>query len=426
MSARNQFERDLFPRLPNIIKEYGTPFHIYDEKGILATGFRMLEAFQRTSYRQYYAVKALPNPTILQTMHKVLGFGFDCSSNPELVLARGIGACEKDIFFTSNNTSKEEFELAAKYGGCILNLDDVSLIADVPDPFPDTVCFRINPGMSRTGNSIIGDPVNAKYGITLTQIVSAYRMAMKRGATQFGVHTMVCSNELRASYMIDTVRMLLDICVTLKRKLGIECAFINMGGGFGIPYRPEQKELRLEWMAGRIVRLLEVFELTHGWRPKLFSECGRYVTGPHGLLVSRVINKKQTYRRYLGVDTGMAALMRPGIYPTAYHSVEVLNTHGKPKNGQRVRMSVVGSICENCDRLASDRLLPKDSGRDDIVVTRDTGAHGSAMGFQYNGRLRPQELLYRSDGSIKLIRRAEVMEDLFRTIVFPQGFVQPT
>jgi diaminopimelate decarboxylase len=219
------------------------------------------------------------------------------------------------------------------------------------------------------------------------------------------------------SYMMETTRMLLEICAMLKEELGIACEFINIGGGFGIPYVPGQKEINLELMAKQIVGLLERFEKVHGFRPALLTECGRYVTGPHGVLVSRVINQKFTYQRHVGVDTGMPALMRHAIYGV-YHHVDILDAKGRPRGGRRQRMNVVGSICENCDRLATNRLLPTNTWEGDIVVTHDTGAHGLAMGFNYNGRLRPQELLLRDDGSVELIRRAETERDLFATLEF--------
>ncbi len=423
MPMTQSFKDRLFHRLPEIIENYGTPFHIYDLEGIIQTGQAMKQAFKKTPYRNYFAVKALPNPWILQALYKQLNFGFDCSSIPELALARGIGAVNTDIMFTSNNTSQEEFFAAKHSGGCLLNLDDISLIPDVPGRFPQTICFRINPGKSRTGNSIIGTPFDSKYGITLKQVVPAYRQAMERGAKYFGMHTMVCSNSLKPSYMVETVSMLLKLCRTLKKELGIEIEFVNMGGGFGIPYKPGQKPLNLQWMANKIIKLLEKFELDNGWRPKLLSECGRYVTGPHGVLVSKVINEKRIYKRYLGVDTGMPALMRPGIYG-AYHHVDILDEEGNPVKGPLEKMSVVGSICENCDRLATDRWLPGNAKKGDIVVTHDTGAHGIAMGFNYNGRLRPQELLMLPDGMIVHIRHEETMEDLFWTIINPLGFVE--
>lgn len=423
MPMSDDFKARLFPRLPRIIKDFGTPFHIYDEHGIRKTARRMKHAFA-CRWKNSYAVKALPNPAILEIVREE-GMGFDCSSIAELLLSRHVGASGGDIMFTSNDTSQEEFQAALRDGGCILNLDDVSLISKVPRPFPKTICFRINPGNAAvTGDNVIGKPINAKYGITLKQVVPAYRQAMKYGAERFGLHTMLCSNDRKASNMVATVEMLLGLCVLLKNELGIKCEFINMGGGFGIPYVPGQRELALEWMGEQIVHRLERFELTHGWMPFLMSECGRYVTGPHGVLVSRVINEKRIYKRYLGTDTSMSALMRPGMYSqkpyrknSGYHHVTILNKKGEVRGGPRERMSVVGPICENCDRQATDRLLPRYSRVGDIVVTHDTGAHGIAMCFNYNGRLRPQELLMRHDGSVVRIRRAETVDDLFRTII---------
>ncbi len=416
------FEQRLFPLLPDIVEEFGTPFHIVDMMGILETGRQMNIAFSETPYRQFFAVKALPDPYVMQWLRQETGSGFDCSSVPELALARGVGARGVDIMFTSNNTSADEFRVARKEGGCRLNLDDISLVSDVKDPFPREICFRINPGKQRTGNSIIGEPVKSKYGITVSQIVPAYRAARERGATTFGMHTMLCSNELRAGYMIDTVKMLLEFCILLKRRLGIKCAYVNMGGGFGIPYRPDQKPLALHWMAGQIVRLLENFEKEHGWRPELFSECGRYVTGPHGVLVTSVINEKRTYERYVGVDSGMQALMRPAMYD-AYHHVDILDQlSGARISGPRKQMNVVGAICENIDRFASRRFLPKNTKKGNLVVVHDAGAHGLAMGFNYNGRLRPQMLALMPSGKVIQTRRAETMKDLFRTTIFPPGF----
>ncbi len=423
MPMSDSFKERLFPRLPEIVEKYGTPFHIYDCQGIIDGGLRMRNAFIGANHRQYFAVKALPDPVILLLLNKVLGFGFDCSSVPELTLARGViedkRMGENNIMFTSNNTSDEEFRAALSNGGCMLNLDDISLVAKVPDPFPGKISFRINPGKKRAGNSIIGNPYDAKFGITLDQVVPAYSAALERGASCLGMHTMLCSNELRPTYMVETVRMLLEQCLVIEKRLGRWCAFINMGGGFGIPYRPQQRELPLEWMATRITRLLKQFEVEHGWRPRLMTECGRYITGPHGVLVSRIINRMSKYREFLGVDTGMTALMRPAMYD-AYHHVDILDPQGSPREGPRMRMSVVGSICEDCDRLATDRLLPKNATEGDLVVTHDTGAHGSAMGFNYNGRMRPQALLLFDDGRVTPLRRAETEKDLFATLIPPR------
>lgn len=407
----SSFERRLTTKLPEIIAEFGTPFHLYDERGILETGQKLVQAFQGVKgFKEFFAVKALPNPAILSIMVD-LGFGFDCSSIMELQLCDYVGASEKDIMFTSNNTTSEEF-VEAQSRGSIINLDDISLVKKVPAPFPELICFRFNPGKARTGNSIIGKPHEAKYGITRKQLIPAYRAAKERGAKHFGIHTMVCSNQRNYRYMVETVRMLLELCLELEKKLGIRCEFMNMGGGIGIPYRPNEKEVDIEKMAKGIKKLMDRFESNHGWVPKLFMESGRYITGPHGILVTKVINRKEIYQKHVGVDAGMPALMRHAIYG-AYHHITVvgkLNEHGP-----RERVNVVGSICENCDRLATQRLLSKTT-EGNILFVHDTGAHGIAMGFNYNGRLRPQELLLKMDGSVTRIRRAETTSDLWSTL----------
>lgn len=411
------FQARLQPHLPRIVREFGTPFHLYDEQGIIDTCQRMKTAFGRLpGYLNYFAVKALPNPRVLKLIHEQ-GFGFDCSSVPELNLAREAGARWHEIMFTSNNTSPEEFACAMAGDGCYINLDDVSLIRKVPEPFPSFVSFRYNPGKARTGNSIIGKPHEAKYGITTAQLIPAYREAIARGASGFGLHAMLCSNERRVAYMVETVKMLLDVCAMLEEKLDIQCAFINMGGGFGIPYRPGDRHLNLELMARRICSLMQVFSTKYGFTPRLVSECGRFVTGPSGVLVSQVTNQKLIWERHVQIDAGMPALMRHAMYG-AYHHIDVLTQDGEMREGNRVRVNVVGSICENCDRLATHRLLPADVQEGDLIVTHDTGAHGIAMGFNYNGRTRPQELMLRANGSIELIRRAETEKDLRATLSF--------
>jgi diaminopimelate decarboxylase len=338
-----------------------------------------------------------------------MGFGFDCSSIPELILARELGATAEDIMFTSNNTSDEEFAFAAD-GGCILNLDDITLIDKVPAPFPELICFRYNPGPRRTGNLIIGNPVEAKYGISHEQVVEAYRRAQKRGARRFGLHTMVASNERDYTYMVETARMVLSLAETVEDALGIRLEFVNIGGGFGIPYKPEDHGLDLLAMSAEIGALFGAFLAKHGYAPKMYMESGRFMTGPHGALVTRAINHKDIYRKYLGVDACMSALMRPALYGS-YHHIDVIGKEQAPKTEV---YDVVGSLCENNDKFAVQRDLPKvDEG--DLLVIHDTGAHGHAMGFQYNGRLRPKELLLRTDGSVEMIRRAETVEDYFAT-----------
>jgi diaminopimelate decarboxylase len=412
MPMSQSFKDRLFPILPQLAEHYGTPFHVYDETGIRATAERLNRAFAGIpGFREYYAVKALPNIHIQQLMFD-LGFGFDCSSIPELITSRQVGARGEDIIFTSNNTSQEEYCFAAADGGCILNLDDISFIPKVPN-FPELICFRYNPGPRRTGNIIIGNPVEAKYGVAHEQLVDAYRQAQKRGASRFGLHTMVASNERDYTYMVETARMLLELTALLKSELGIKLEFVNIGGGLGIPYRPEQEGLNLEAMAAEITELFSTFRQANSFAPKMLMESGRFITGPHGALVTTAINAKETYRHYVGVDACMSALMRPALYE-AYHHIDVLGKEDLAKNEV---YDVVGSLCENNDKFAVQRELPTIVDGD-LLVIHDTGAHGHAMGFQYNGRLRPKELLLRTDGTVALIRRAETVEDYFTTYNF--------
>ena len=406
------FKDRLYPHLDAIAAHYGTPFHIYDEAGIRATGRQLKAAFADIpGFREYYAVKALPNPAILGLMRD-LGFGFDCSSETELMLARSLGARGEEIMFTSNNTSPADFAAAAAEGGCLLNLDDLSLVDKVPQ-MPELICFRYNPGTRRTGNDIIGKPEEAKYGVSHEQIVEAYRRAMARGAKRFGLHTMLASNELHYSYMVQTASMLLDLVATIGGELGIRFEFINIGGGLGIPYLPDIDPLNIEAMGEEITALFVDFQDRCGYSPALFMESGRYMTGPHGALVTRAINRKEIYRTYVGVDACMSALMRPGMYG-AYHHIEVPARLAEPVVET---VDVVGALCENNDKFAVQRPLPRIHDGD-LVVIHDTGAHGHAMGFNYNGRMRPQELLLRADGSVALIRREERPEDYFATLRF--------
>ncbi|MCW8905729.1 MAG: diaminopimelate decarboxylase [Sedimenticola sp.] len=415
MSA--DFEQRLNPLLQGIADHYGTPFHIYDEQGIRDTGEHLNRVFSGIEgFREYYAVKALPNPRILQIMQS-LGFGFDCSSVAELRLCRDLGARGEEIMFTSNNTSQTDFEGAAAEGGCVLNLDDISLVDKVPE-MPELICFRYNPGERRTGNSIIGTPVEAKYGVAHDQLLDAYRRAKARGAKRFGLHTMLASNELNYTYMVETARMLLERVEWISQELDIRFDFINIGGGLGIPYRPEETALDIDAMAREITELFQVFGQKHGYTPKLYVESGRYITGPHGVLVTRAINRKEIYRTYVGVDACMSALMRPGMYG-AYHHITVPGHSGSDEV-----VDVAGSLCENNDKFAIQRTLPKVSDGD-LLCIHDTGAHGHAMGFNYNGKARPKELLLRSDGSVELIRREETLEDLFATLDYEADLYTP-
>lgn len=416
MPMSQDFEERLFPRLPQIKEYFGTPFHIFDEKGIFENGNKLKQSFAGVpGFQEFYAVKALPTPAILQIMKK-LGFGLDCASPSELVLARKNGFCGEDIMFSSNNTTADIFEAAEADGGCILNIDDISMIAQVKN-FPELICFRYNPGERRTGNELIGIPVEAKYGLRHDQVIPAYRAAIKRGARRFGLHSMIISNERNYHYMVETVRMLLDLIEEVSQELKIKFEFFNISGGVGIPYRPEDAPFDMTAFVAETKNLLQNFAQRNGYTPRLFMECGRYVTGPHGVLVATVTNRMSKYREYVGVDAAtMSANPRPAIYG-AYHHITILDPQGKPKHGGEEVVDVVGPLCENSDKFAKQRLLPK-TAVGDIMVQHDTGAHAPAMGGNYNGWLRPQQLLLRTDGTVALIRRGETTDDLFATLKF--------
>lgn len=419
MPMSEDFKLRLFPVLPALAAHFGTPFHIYDEAGIRETARALTSAYNWSpNFREYYAVKALPNPHILSILHDE-GLGFDCSSTPELMLSRQVGARSEEIMFTSNNTTRAEFEFALRDSGSILNLDDISLLDTLP-AVPEMICFRYNPGARRSGNAIIGKPAEAKFGLAHEQMISAYRRARDMGIQRFGLHTMLVSNERDYTYMVETVRMLLDLAAEIGRELKIQFEFINIGGGLGIPYRPEDAPLDLETLSRETRTLFEQFAVENGYQPRLCMESGRYMTGPHGVLVTQAINRKETYRTYIGVDASMSALMRPGMYG-AYHHIDVLKAHSDVSTAVET-VDVVGALCENNDKFAIERLLPRvDSG--DLLLIQDTGAHGHAMGFNYNGRLRPKELLLCADGTVKMIRRAETVEDYFATLNFvPQSY----
>ncbi len=415
MSA--DFENRLKPIMESVIDHYGTPFHIYDEAGLRNTGEELIEAFSGIEgFKEHYAVKALPNPSILRIMRS-LGFGMDCSSIAELRLSRQIGVRGEEIMFTSNNTSSDEFKEAAADGGCVINLDDITLLAKLA-VMPELISFRYNPGERRTGNQIIGNPLEAKYGVTHDQLPDAYRAAIKCGARRFGLHTMLASSELNYSYMVETARMLLEMVEWISSELKIKFEFINIGGGLGIPYRPDDTPLDIHAMGREITQLIEQFQTRHGYAPALHMESGRYMTGPHGVLVTKVTTRKEIYRTHIGVDACMSSLMRPAMYG-AYHHITVV---GKAELEETV--DVVGSLCENNDKFAIQRKLPVIAAGDTLLI-HDTGAHGHAMGFNYNGRLRPKELLLRHDGSVELIRREERLEDHFATLDFTPDILAP-
>lgn len=397
-----------------IIAEFPTPFHIYDEAGIRETAQKLAKAFDwAPEFTNYYAVKALPNPAILEIV-KDEGMGLDCSSMAELVLAERCGFRGESIMFTSNDTPEDQFKKAYELGA-VINLDDITHIASLEKAIgklPELLCFRFNPGPERMGNDIIGNPAEAKYGLTREQLFEAYKQAKNKGVKRFGLHTMVASNELDASYFIETARMMFEIALELKKE-GIELEFINLGGGLGIPYMPDQSEADIDKISEKIRDLYASMLKPVKLSPKIYMECGRYVTGPHGYLVSTFLHHKSTYRDYLGLDASMANLMRPGMYG-AYHHITVL---GKEKEPETHPYDVTGALCENNDKFAIQRMLPQvEVG--DILVIHDTGAHGHAMGFNYNGMLRSAELLLQPDKQVIQIRRAETLDDYFATLDF--------
>jgi diaminopimelate decarboxylase len=410
--VRPELEQRLMPELPAIAEHFGTPFHIYDEAGIVATTKRLLAAFDGLPFREYFAVKALPNPAVLQLLHDN-GLGFDCSSIAELELARGCGAKGDEIFFTSNNTTRDEFALALALDA-IVNVDDITLLDKLPGR-PRLLAFRFNPGAAGVGDLHIGTPLEAKFGLRRDQLVPAVMGARELGVDRFGLHAMVASNVLDVAPLLATLTSLLELCDELHERTGVQCEFVNAGGGLGIPYRPGEAELDLEGFATGARQLLEAFAARTGRpAPALSLEAGRYVTGPHGVLVTRVINRMSKWREYVGVDAGQCGLMRPALYG-AYHHLTLV---GDPAERPTEVVDVVGALCENSDKFAIQRELPE-LREDDLVMVHDTGAHSHSMGFTYNGRLRPQELLLRSDGGVELIRRAEeVQRDHFATLTY--------
>jgi diaminopimelate decarboxylase len=401
-----------------IASQYPTPFHIYDEKGIRENARALKKAFSwAEGYREFYAVKACPNPHILSIM-KEEGFGTDCSSLPELVMSERVGLTGEKVMFSSNDTPAGEFVYARRMGA-IINLDDIGHIAFLERSagLPELLSFRFNPGPLKEGNAIIGKPEEAKYGFTREQLFEGYRIARDKGVKRLGLHTMVASNELSLPYHIETARMLFEIVVELSRDPGIRMECVNLGGGFGIPYKPEQNAIVWEDLARGVHAEYEKSIKANGLHPvKIFMESGRAMTGPYGFLVSRVLHLKHTYKDYVGLDASAANLMRPGVYG-AYHHITVLGKEGAPAD----RMyDVTGSLCENSDKFAIDRRLPEiEVG--DLIAIHDTGAHGFSMGYNYNGKLRSAELLLKPDGSVKKIRRAETMDDYFATLEFPRA-----
>jgi diaminopimelate decarboxylase len=399
-----------------LAEKHPTPFYIYHEKGIKETARRLNGAFSwvQGGFKNYFAVKACPNPYIVELL-KQEGFGADCSSLPELKIAKMLGIIGENIMFTSNDTPAEEFRYAKKLGA-IINLDDITHLdfLERHAGLPDIICFRYNPGKLVEGNIIIGKPENAKYGLTYDQLFKAYGMALSKGIRRFGLHTMVTSNDLDPSHFIEEMRMLVEIQLRLKKEFSINLEFINRGGGIGIPYLPRQDGVNLEFVSEGIRKEFSRLEGVIEPMPRLFMECGRLITGPHGYLVSTVRHVTKKHKDFVGLDACMANLMRPALYG-AYHHIIVMGKEGMPRNH---KYDVTGSLCENNDMFAIDRELPE-IVPGDVVVIREVGGHGYAMGFQYNGKLRCAEFLMGEEDRFRMIRRAETFSDYMSTYDFP-------
>ena len=401
-------------QLREVIKQFPTPFHIYDEAAIRQNVRNLIAAFAwAPAFKEYFAVKATPNPTLLKVLREE-GVGADCSSLAELILAERSGIVGEEIMFSSNDTPAEDFKKARQLGA-IINLDDISHIdfLEKQAGIPEVISFRYNPGpLMASGNTIIGFPEDAKYGLTRQQIHSAYRIMRDKGVKRFGIHTMVISNELNSDSFVGTANMMFDLIIELSKELGISFEFVNLGGGIGIPYKPEQQPVDLDRVGQGIKQAYEAKIVANGLQPlRIAMECGRMITGPYGYLVSTVLHKKAIYKNYVGLDACMANLMRPALYGS-YHHITVVGKEHLPCDHV---YDVTGSLCENNDKFAIDRALPAiDIG--DILVIHDAGAHGFAMGFNYNGKLRSAELLLKPDGKVELIRRAETIDDYLATL----------
>ncbi len=398
-----------------IAREYPTPFHLYDEKGIRENAKRLYQAFSwNKGYKEYFAVKATPNPVLMQILHEY-GCGCDCSSMTELMLSEAAGITGEDIMFSSNDTPPEEFKKCSALGG-IINLDDITHIEIVEKTLgklPEVMSCRFNPGgIVKVSNDIMDNPGDAKYGMTQEQILEAYRILKAKGVRRFGLHAFLVSNTVTNDYYPMLAEVLFNLAVKIKEETGVSLSFINLSGGIGVPYRPEQEENDIALIGEGVREVFEKVLVPAGLgEVALYTELGRYMMAPYGCLVTRAINEKHIYKEYIGVDACAVNLMRPAMYG-AYHHITVLGKENAPADHC---YDVTGSLCENNDKFAIDRMLPRiDMG--DLLVIHDTGAHGHSMGYNYNGKLRSAEILLKEDGSFQLIRRAETPADYFATL----------
>ena len=396
-----------------------TPYYVYDKAGIVSCVKGIYDAFSwNKGFKEYFAVKACPNPSILRLL-KTLGCGADCASITELTLAKRSGITSQNIVFSSNETSKEEYN-AAYESGAIINLDDISHIEFLENcldgNLPQTICCRYNPGKFGISNDIMGHLYDSKFGMTHEQLLNSYKILASKGVKRFGLHAMLASCSLENDYYPTLARNLFSLVLEIKEKTGVEISFVDMSGGIGIPYYPEEKPVDMAQIGREVKKVYDEILASRGIEVSIFTEMGRYITGPYGYLVTKILHHKHIYKDYVGVDATACNLMRPAIYG-AYHHITVL---GKENDLANTVVDVVGSLCENNDKFAVDRALPE-TNIGDILVIHDAGAHGYSMGYNYNGKLKCAEFLL-EHGELTKIRRAETAEDYFATLDIDKAF----
>lgn len=401
-------------KLNEITEKFPTPFHLYDEKGIRENAKALKEAFAwNKGFKEFFAVKATPNPYLINILQEY-GCGCDCSSETELMMAKAVGCKKGDIMFSSNDTPEKEFRYADEIGG-IINLDDITHIESVEKALgkiPEVISCRYNPGgVFKISNGIMDNPGDAKYGMTTEQIFDAFRILKSKGAKEFGIHAFLASNTVTNDYYPMLAKVMFELAVKLQKETGAHIKFINLSGGIGIPYKPDQEPNDIRVIGEGVRKVYEEVLVPEGMGDvAIYTELGRFMMGPYGCLVTKAIHEKHTHKEYIGVDACAVNLMRPAMYG-AYHHITVMGKENEPCDH---KYDVTGSLCENNDKFAIDRMLPKiDMG--DLLVIHDTGAHGFSMGYNYNGRLRSAEILLKEDGSTQLIRRAETPDDYFAT-----------